>query len=83
MIRSKFNDYFIDSIIEIEQDIDAVGLRNINDGSMIASKFRFRRVSFSLQEITEIINSFKSDIGGKRLLTYGVLKIAVEIIAYF
>lgn len=78
-IRNKFNDYFINSIIEIQRDIEDVGAR---DEQIIAiTSFKFREVS--LRETTEIILSFRNEIGGKKLLTYGVLKDAVDIIAYF
>lgn len=82
-ISDRFNNYFIDSVIAIQNEIDNIPRRRSDNDNvrMNTINFKFRRVS--LEEISEIILSFKSVIGGKKLLTYGVLKDSVEIIAYF
>lgn len=80
-IRNKFNNYFIDSIIGIQNDIDDVIRVYDNVDTTNTTKFKFQQVS--LQEISAIIMAFKNEIGGKKLLTYGVLRDAVDIIAFF
>lgn len=82
-IRCKFNDYFIDSILQIQREIDepARTRNDVANPGIDTAKFKFREVS--LQEITDIIMEFKNDRGGNKLVTYGVLKDAVEIVSYF
>lgn len=83
-IRNKFNEYFIDSIIQIQREIDDVPVRVYGNGNYTERNtviFKFHEVT--LEGITEIIMEFKNEWGGKKLVTYGVIKDAVDILAYF
>lgn len=78
-MAEKFNNYFLDSVLDLNESIDiiSVPIKILQRSSV----FDFKEMS--IVEIQQIVESLEYKIGGKKLLSYGVVKDAFDYIGFF
>lgn len=82
-IAVKFNNYFVESIIQLQMEIEPIQWVPQNRRRRIQEGTRFKFEILSVDEIGAIMESLGNKIGGKKLLSYGVVKDSAAITAYF
>ncbi|XP_036332761.1 uncharacterized protein LOC118744128 [Rhagoletis pomonella] len=79
-IAQSLNNYFIDSIIEITSNIEP-GKKESFTTPNCTHNFKF--IEIETDEVLEIVSGFKNKIGGKKLLSEGVIKDSITYTGYF
>ncbi|XP_036340251.1 uncharacterized protein LOC118749554 [Rhagoletis pomonella] len=78
-VANKLNLFFINSVIEINRNIPCFDL--VMNSSQTNCSFKFSYITTA--EVINIIKTFKYKIGGRKLLSDGVLKDSIEYLGYF
>lgn len=78
-VANKLNLFFINSVIEINRNIPSIDL--VMNNNQASCTFKFSNITTA--EVINIIKTFKYKIGGRKLLSDGVLKDSIEYLGYF
>ena len=79
-IANSFNRFFVNSIVEINNKIDIINNVSL-DLVHCEGSFSFDRVTVC--DIEAIVSKFKRKLGGKKLMSEGVLKDSISYTAHF
>ena len=79
-IATSFNRFFVDSIVQINNNIEIIDNFTL-ELVYCDSRFCFNMVTVS--DIEEIVNKFKRKIGGKKIISEGVIKDSMSYTAHF
>lgn len=79
-IAQALNDYFVDSITEICLNIEIID-KEFPILPNFAYSFKFQEIE--TDEVIKIAGSFKNRIGGRKLLSEGVIRDAVSYLGFF
>ena len=79
-IANSFNNYFVDSIIDINSNIDVIDRLSFE---LVRCDSRFIFENVTVCDIIAIVKRFRNKIGGNKLLSEGVIKDAIPYMAHF